>query len=612
MELVDESPHGDAAEGYVEDVEVTLVDGGVPHGGASDDVASTCASRERYARLGRMLVNVGCVMTERDGIAVDPDGREMRCVSVMPPTHVMSGTWISRDGAVRQRYFDPIYRGWAWGEVKPIGADGRVYVGTSFSGGCGAMMPIARAVGLAWVSVPEHLARERVKCARVLDTSMGTTADNVGWFSRRDAARSYRIGRIELVHEDGSADTPDDDGNGATSETRGETEAIPGEDIEWRILRYVICTPHTLCKRFDPGAHGQFFVSSDGQFRNRAGSPVRPRVSSEHEYVIDVQGFGTIPAADAVFQTFLQTFLPTAWSGRSPEEEMAAGPSDWTTRCGAPSFGNLSFDALQTVPRVAPRIRPAERRAFEIVTQKGGTPGDVARILGIGTNTAYCHLCRAATTLDIEEIPRQFWTACIPDYVGKALDTLMRREDPVLSGPLFALRDAVSDYVKGSLSAEVRRRWYAMSDTQWQVLRIARVFIFRHLLHRTASRTAAHIEETSIGATEPKPTTSRASDSRGQRRPRPMRGKLEDASRRSSDDDEMTLVVDMDGPSADGKSAVHPTQTKPARRGSFGRGRRTPSPSSASKKLAKKNRKKKKRTRRGALQRAEYDDVTLE
>ena len=107
----------------------------------------------------RLVVDVGELIAGGDGLQLAPDGREMRQVPCTAPTNVSAQTWVSADGAVRQRYYNPLADAWHWGDVKQVDEHMCVPVGSVCAGGRTHHVPVVRAIALAWVRLPEHLLR---------------------------------------------------------------------------------------------------------------------------------------------------------------------------------------------------------------------------------------------------------------------------------------------------------------------------------------------------------------------------------------------------------------------------------------------------------------------
>ena len=78
-----------------------------------------------------------------DGLEVGPDQQSYR---QLPEENVWSSTaWVSNNGVVRRRYFNPVSSIWTWDEPFPLTlSDGRVGVTINH------WMSLERVIALAW------------------------------------------------------------------------------------------------------------------------------------------------------------------------------------------------------------------------------------------------------------------------------------------------------------------------------------------------------------------------------------------------------------------------------------------------------------------------------
>jgi hypothetical protein len=104
-----------------------------------------------------------------------------------------STTWIARDGTTLQRYYNPWTGGWRFADAPKAfcerrGGDRVVNVGSGDGAQC---MRVLRAIAIAWVRVPPHLAWEAHRFGlSVGDTSGGAPphARHAKWLGRGEAA----------------------------------------------------------------------------------------------------------------------------------------------------------------------------------------------------------------------------------------------------------------------------------------------------------------------------------------------------------------------------------------------------------------------------------------
>lgn len=359
----------------------------------------------RYVAVGGRLTHVGCV---REASDVDVDGNEVR---YLPAPHVRSHTLVTRDGTVRQRYFNWMDGTYDWSKPKD-GSKG-VSIGTAHAGGKSTQVSVLRAIALAWIDLPPHLTDVRDARVGVLDPSESPyDPQNLGWFTPSDLPRRA-IGPPEL----------------------GNAVSVQPEDAEWRDLSFVEQSTHTLVRQFDPEVHGNVQVSSAGQVRTELGL-----LTPHSDGTVDVGIFGSLPVADAVTQTFLD---------------------DDGSVCGQSTTG--SVESMQVLPRPAPHMRTAERQVYDRVLH-GESVQEIARHRGCAPGTVYCHLLRALSALELHDIPARVWLHLIPEDVRTILDEMHVERDPLLGDSLKECKEYVEDRLGYDVAYEVLRigRLYMM------------------------------------------------------------------------------------------------------------------------------------------------------
>lgn len=119
-------------------------------------------------------------MGEFAGIAHDPDDVAMRQVpSLRLLWHYQ--TWVSPDGRVRNRYYDPRGATWVWGDVRASRVDARSgRVGYTIYG---AFRTIEQVIALAWV--PRDRPMLRMRAVHQASGVESLTARDITWADER-------------------------------------------------------------------------------------------------------------------------------------------------------------------------------------------------------------------------------------------------------------------------------------------------------------------------------------------------------------------------------------------------------------------------------------------
>lgn len=115
------------------------------------------------------------------GVEDGPDGLAMREV---PTTSISSSLWISEEGAVRRRFYNPVSRIWVWKkelESPMLSEKNQVCININ-----GRMTPLSVAIALAWVKRRRNCVR-RVPLFRE-DTEI--VAHNLKWHSDDGSSES--------------------------------------------------------------------------------------------------------------------------------------------------------------------------------------------------------------------------------------------------------------------------------------------------------------------------------------------------------------------------------------------------------------------------------------
>lgn len=117
-----------------------------------------------------------------------------------------SQTWVTKDGRVKMRIFDPISDAWFWSpmerqlHVNELG-------GTSVDIGCNGQrrrMQLARVIAMAHINCPEDLCKPH---ACLLDQSSAVHAENIGW-RQAGATNELICAHVRACEE---PDGPEDD-----------------------------------------------------------------------------------------------------------------------------------------------------------------------------------------------------------------------------------------------------------------------------------------------------------------------------------------------------------------------------------------------------------------
>lgn len=409
----------------------------------------------RYVLIEGQLRDVGRL---REPTEVDVDGREVRCISAgYPEGQVRSETFVTRDGTVRQRFYNWVDGTHSWSEPKEVSEHGTVPIGTTQTGGRALRVSVQRAIALAWIDLPPHIRAVGEACVAIVDPS-GCPYDcaNLGWLARRDVRRR---------RAPGFATPPPTSGEDSDSESSDPDE-------EWRPLVYTRQTVGTLVRSFDVEAHGHVEVSSEGRVRNELG-PLRPVADG----TVDVGVFGSVPVADAVAQSF----------GMVERASEVSAASDASSLCGVATDGASDVRSIRLVPRAPPSLRPAERQVFDAVCH-GEPVREIARARGCAVSTVYCHLVRALSAIELSEVPVRVWLSLLPAPLRDAVDEMYADRESVLGDTLTECRDEVTRRV-ARMGPDARRQWEEC-DCQWSALRIARLYAMRAAMHARCVRAA--------------------------------------------------------------------------------------------------------------------------
>ena len=115
-----------------------------------------------------------------DGV-VEVDHMPMRQV----PTYAYSfsgSSWVSEDGILRHRYFDPLSSTWNWGDIRRPVFDARGRIGHHVYG---RFRTIEQIIALAWV--PRRKPMTRLKRVKRRDIRSDVTAHNLYWSDEEDS-----------------------------------------------------------------------------------------------------------------------------------------------------------------------------------------------------------------------------------------------------------------------------------------------------------------------------------------------------------------------------------------------------------------------------------------
>jgi hypothetical protein len=106
-----------------------------------------------------------------DGVACGPEGEALRPIA-FPGTLYTWSTWISRDGTLYDRVYDPFCRAFAWSQSKSMCLDARADTTPAFqvcigTGSAARVVRLARAIAMAWVEAPRSESKlQAVPCGR--------------------------------------------------------------------------------------------------------------------------------------------------------------------------------------------------------------------------------------------------------------------------------------------------------------------------------------------------------------------------------------------------------------------------------------------------------------
>lgn len=394
--------------------------------------------RRRYAQIGHRVVQVGCLITGFDGLQLDTEGNEMRQLSCTPSEHGSSETWASCDGVVRQRYRNWLTTSWTWGMAKVPDENFTLQIGTSCSGGTSKRVPLARAIALAWVAIPEALSRETA-CAGLVEVDEACISSNIGWFSKRDVLRQ----RTAYSHLSDSDDSDD--------EREAAPESLPHE--VWRRLRYSRRSVNTIVANFCPRESGDYAVSSEGRVKNPDGHVIQHYLSTSGMKQVDIADFGSVPVAQVVVDSF------------ASRDGVAVSKGG----------GVASYD-IEIQSRQRGRLRNSEAHVFRSFLE-GSCVDAIARERGVLPATVLTYLYSAATVIDLEDIPSSFWNRIVPPSVKRAMQELYTERDDTLDARLADLKDKID--VRCSYCGT-----WTHETEQWGVLRLAKLFVMRKHMHK--------------------------------------------------------------------------------------------------------------------------------
>lgn len=223
-------------------------------------------------------------------------------------------TWISADGRVAVRAFDPFDREWRWGAWRNTHVDeaGELTVDVH----CGrrrARVRVVRAIALAWVGCPHHLLHPH---ASLLQQPGDVEASNIGW-REAGATRSVRREPDEPAPEDPPPRT-------GWRPTRAVWRAANGDVL------------HCFGARAD---EADYEAHPSGWVRSRIhGGASRGQRDPFGDHWIALRGCGLIRVADLVAATFERQPPRNAAAGAQPFGNSARLPHTAAFVAGSASF----------------------------------------------------------------------------------------------------------------------------------------------------------------------------------------------------------------------------------------------------------------------------------
>ena len=127
-----------------------------------------------------------------EGVEDDPDGIAMRQLPLISQDFY-SALWVSEDGNVRRRYFNPFNKLWTWGNVlkKHVNENGDIFIYTGTN-----KIQLKKAIASAWLIN----SKER-KVPKVKDPTEEVTSSNMYW-------TDYESDDLELENEEEEIWTP--------------------------------------------------------------------------------------------------------------------------------------------------------------------------------------------------------------------------------------------------------------------------------------------------------------------------------------------------------------------------------------------------------------------
>lgn len=263
-------------------------------------------------------------------------------------------TWISADGQVRLRTFDPVSEAWGWSNPRSLhmsGDDVTVDIGSGFNR---KRVRLARALALAWVHCPACAKKPN---ATFLYAPTDMLASNVGW---REAGATRRL------CEASGAEVSD---------------ITPSDEHTWVPLKCVWTSANgDVLEVMDCSDLKEFFARKDGWvYSSLSGQYTRGRRDANGIFWVGLAEHGLADMRDILRATFAQGFdaprkqlSPSVVAAIS---SLAQGLtlSEWqaVSRCKTGSLWNqliamareADFDTATTAWRIVPNV--IKKRAKE-------------------------------------------------------------------------------------------------------------------------------------------------------------------------------------------------------------------------------------------------------
>ena len=370
--------------------------------------------------------------SEGDGVEVGPGGEALRQLVQEQRLPWECSTWVSREGIVYDRSYDPCRNAFVWSAPKAPGLDPKTGHFSTTVGGWSSdlkrQMRLTRAIALAWVEPPRTTLRLQ---ACVVPGAPEPTAEHILWV--RTGVRQFSYEGVQ----------------------RTEPLAEPAATDVWAPLKYQwrsICgeVVRTLDEERDKPdePHGRYHVSMRGWVRSPHGGPcgggscTRGVRCTNGRYYASVAGVGAFWVDEAVLHSFDSTNAPADGLVAQPVHENGA-PGDST-------LANLRWSTF----------RMTQLRHDETAESLGG--GDIAAMCaaaGIQRSTAWSRIELAAA-----ELPRSAlapFAKLAPAFLRSTVRGLLAAGELDAADPLMRCLQACDD----ALAPEDRP-----GHTTWAVL----------------------------------------------------------------------------------------------------------------------------------------------